>query len=259
MLASLPMYDWPEIRPATDAWWAAIARHAGLGFPLSRVPDYAELWRRDDLIFSQTCGYPFTHGFAADLDLIATPHYDAEGCAGPEYSSFVFARTRPSRLADLAGSIAAINMPDSMSGMLALKLVFTPFAKSGRFFRGAVQTGSHIASLQAVRDGVADVCAVDSVCVALARRYRPDLLEGLVEIARSPSVPGLPFVTSVKTGPAMRERLRQALAAALADPSLAETRSALLISGMSVLAPSEYQVIVKREQECEARGGLDLL
>jgi hypothetical protein len=65
MLASLPMYDWPEIRSATDAWWAGIARHAGLGFPLTRVPDYAELWRRDDLVFSQTCGYPFTHGLAA--------------------------------------------------------------------------------------------------------------------------------------------------------------------------------------------------
>src|SRR5690242_19394338 len=60
MLASVPMYDWPEISTATDAWWAGIARHAGLSFPLSRATDYAELWRRDDLIFSQTCGYLFT-------------------------------------------------------------------------------------------------------------------------------------------------------------------------------------------------------
>ena len=67
MLASLPMYDWPEIRSATDAWWTGIARHAGLGFPLTRADDYAELWRRDDLVFSQTCGYPFTHGLAANL------------------------------------------------------------------------------------------------------------------------------------------------------------------------------------------------
>ena len=146
-----------------------------------------------------------------------------------------------------------------MSGMLALKLVFAPFAKSGRFFRGAVETGSHVASLQAVREGTADVCAVDAICVALARRYRPDYLEGLVEIARSPSVPGLPYVTSAKTSAELRERLQGALAAALTDPALAETRSALLISGMSVLAPQDYQAIVKREQDCEARGGLDLL
>ncbi|MBL8906629.1 MAG: PhnD/SsuA/transferrin family substrate-binding protein, partial [Rhizobiales bacterium] len=220
MLASLPMYDWPEIRPATDAWWAAIARHAGLGFPLTRADDYAALWRRDDLIFSQTCGYPFTHGFAGNLNLIATPHYDTEGCVGPGYSSFVFARARPPRLSDLAGSIAAVNAPDSMSGMLALKLVFAPLAKSGRFFRGAIATGSHIASLQAVRDGTADVCAIDAVCVGLARRYRPDYLDGLVEIARSPGVPGLPYVTSVKTSPDLRERLRVGLEASLADPAL---------------------------------------
>lgn len=259
MLASLPMYDWPEISTATDAWWAGIARHAGLSFPLSRVADYAGLWRRDDLIFSQTCGYPFTHGFASSLELVATPHYDAEGCEGPNYLSFVFARERPSRLTDLAGTIAAVNMPDSMSGMLALKLVFGPFAKAGRFFRGAVGTGSHVASLAAVRSGTADVCAIDSVCVALARRYRPDYLEGLVEIARSPSVPGLPYVTSATTSLDLRQKLRLALVAALDDPALAEPRAALLISGMSTLTPQDYQVIVKREQDCEARGGLDLL
>ncbi len=146
-----------------------------------------------------------------------------------------------------------------MSGMLALKLVFAPFASDGRFFRGALQTGSHIASLQAVRDGTADVCAVDSVCVALARRYRPDYLEGLVEIARSPSVPGLPYVTSSDTDPAMRGRLQAALAAAMDDAKLVESREALLISGMSAIAPENYRVIIEREQECEALGGLDLL
>ena len=259
MLASLPMYDWPEVRAATDAWWAGIARHAGLSFPLTRARDYAGLWRRDDLIFSQTCGYPFTHGLSANLDLIATPHYDTDGCAGPNYLSFVFARERPSQLAELAGSIAAVNTPDSMSGMLALKLVFAPLARSGRFFRGAVETGSHVASLQAVRDGAADVCAVDAVCVGLARRYRPDYLEGLVEIARSPSVPGLPYVTSVKTSSDLRRRLGEAVTAALSDPSLAEPRRALLISGLSVLAPEEYQAILMRERDCEAHGGLDLL
>lgn len=259
MLASLPMYDWPEIGAATDAWWAGIARHAGLSFPLSRVTAYAELWRRDDLIFSQTCGYPFTHGLGDSLSVIATPHYGAEGCVGANYLSFVFAREKPSRLADLAGTIAAVNTPDSMSGMLALKLVFSPLAKGGRFFRGAVRTGSHVASLQAVRDGTADVCAIDAVCVGLARRYRPDYLEGLVEVARSPSVPGLPYVTSVKTSPELRQKLHTALAMALEDPALAETRAALLISGMSMLTPQDYQVIVKREQDCEARGGLDLL
>ena len=38
MIASLPMYDWPEVRDATNAWWAGIARHLrSEGF--SEAPD----------------------------------------------------------------------------------------------------------------------------------------------------------------------------------------------------------------------------
>ena len=36
MIASLPMYDWPEVRGATDAWWNGIARHLNVSIPLSR-------------------------------------------------------------------------------------------------------------------------------------------------------------------------------------------------------------------------------
>jgi len=253
------MYDWPEVRDATDAWWSGIARHAGLGCPLTRENDYAGLWHRGDLVFSQTCGYPFTHDFGGSLKLLGTPNYQADGCDGADYASFVFAREKPARLSDLAGTVAAVNSPDSMSGMLALKLVFAPLARAGRFFRGAVKTGSHIASLAAVRDGAADVCAVDAVCVALARQYRPDYLDGLVEIARSPRVPGLPYVTSARTDAAMQERLRDALGGAIADPSLAACRAALFISGLSPLTANDYQVITDLERQCEARGGLDLI
>ena len=86
--------------------------------------------------------------------------------------------------------VAAVNTPDSMSGMLALKLVFAPLAEQGRFFSRAVETGGHLASLAAVQSGDADVCAIDCVCVAMAKRYRPSALEGLVEIGRSPSRAG---------------------------------------------------------------------
>jgi ABC-type phosphate/phosphonate transport system substrate-binding protein len=259
VIGSLPMYDWPKIRTATDAWWHGIARHIGVDCSLTRTVDYSIVWRRDDLLFSQTCGYPFTHDFAQHLQLIATPHYDADGCSGPNYCSMVFARAKPQQLGDLKGAIAAVNMKDSMSGMLALKLVFAPFARAGRFFRGAIESGSHIASLQMVRDGNADVCAVDSVCVALAHRHHPELFDGLVEIARSPSVPGLPYVTSSATSADNLERLRAGLASALTDPALAEPRNALLITGASLPARSDYTVIPALEQAMEAQGGVDLI
>ncbi|MCB1377729.1 MAG: PhnD/SsuA/transferrin family substrate-binding protein [Alphaproteobacteria bacterium] len=253
MIASLPMYDWPEIRAATDDWWKGIARHIGIDAALQRVENYASLWLSSDLLFSQTCGYPFTHEFAGKLTYVATPHYDADGCAGPNYRSIVFAREM-APLESFRGCTVAFNSPDSMSGMLALKLVFAPYAVKGRFFGRAFKTGGHLNSLRAVREGAADVCAIDAVCVGLARRHRPQDLDGLVEIARSPSVPGLPYVTVA--GNAMK--LRQAVSAALDDPDLGDVRDQLLLSGLSVFDPQDYIRIVDLEIAMERAGGLEL-
>ena len=254
MIAALQMYDWPEMRDATDRWWAGLSRHLGIDVPLSRTDDYTTPWFDDALAFAQTCGYPFTHALKGKVRIVATPHYEADGCEGPNYCSFVFAREkRP--LADYRGTVAAVNSADSMSGMLALKLVFAPHAEQGRFFSHAIESGGHLRSLAAVRAGRADVCAIDSVCVALARRYRPQDLEGLIEIARSPSVPGLPLIT--RAGDPVR--LREGLARAFADPELVEAREALLMLGYSVLEASAYGRITALEAEMERAGGVALL
>ena len=254
MIATLQMYDWPEVATATDRWWAAIARRLGTGTPLSRPADYAAVWMRGDVLFSQTCGYPFTHALKGRLSLVATPHYACDGCEGPRYRSIVFARQNQP-LDAFRGAVAAVNTPDSMSGMLALKLVFAGLARHGRFFGRAIETGGHLASLGALREGRADVCALDAVCVAMARRYRPADLEGLVEIARSPLVPGLPYITTAGDVP----DLRAALASAFADADLQQTRDQLLLSGCSVLEPGDYAEIAERELAMEVAGGLQLL
>lgn len=254
MIATLQMYDWPEVREATDAWWQGIARHLGSDVPLSRPADYPAVWQRADVLLSQTCGYPFTHALRGKVKLAATPHYAGDGCEGPFYQSVVFAcEAKP--LAAFAGSVAVVNTPDSMSGMLALKLVFAPYARGGRFFSHAIESGGHLKSLQAVQAGAANVCAIDSVCVAMARRYRPQDLEGLYEIARSPRVPGLPYITTAGDLAA----LRNALAAAFADPALQEARDALLLTGHSLLTPTDYDVITDLESAMEKAGGLALL
>ncbi|WP_421695868.1 phosphate/phosphite/phosphonate ABC transporter substrate-binding protein [Aestuariivirga sp.] len=248
------MYDWPELRAATDQWWQGIARHLAVDIPLSRLPHAIEAWQRPDLLLAQTCGYPFTHGLKGRVKLVATPHYDADGCDGANYRSILFAReARPLR--EFRDLRAAVNTPDSMSGMLALKLVFASYADGGRFFGSVVETGSHLNSLEAVREGRADLCATDCVCVALAKRHRPQALDGLVEIARSPAVPGLPLITQAGDV----QLLRTALQKAFADPDLARARKDLLLSGYSVLDPSAYDRIIALEAEMEKQGGLALL
>lgn len=241
--ASLPMYDWPEIREHTNAFWAGFERHSKLSFALDRKSQYFDAWRQPELIFSQTCGYPFTHEFKGLLNYVATPHYVSEGCNGSNYSSFIFAR-KAAPLQDFHRKIPAINSLDSMSGMLALKLVFAPFVHGGEFFDRKLITGGHRNSLQAVRDGKADVCAIDAVCVALAKKYRPDMLEGVVKIAQSPMVPSLPFVTRAGNP----EQLRVALEKTFADPELEFTREALLLGGFSNLGAGAYNRITDLER-----------
>jgi ABC-type phosphate/phosphonate transport system substrate-binding protein len=143
-----------------------------------------------------------------------------------------------------------------MSGMLALKLLFAPLADRARFFGKVVETGGHGDSMAAVREGRADICAIDAVCVAITKRYWPEQLEGLHEIARGPMVPGLPFVTAPGRDPAPFQR---GLVAAFADDALAEAREALLLDGVSVLAPKAYDRILELERAMEAQGGLALL
>jgi len=89
-VASLPMYDLPEVRAHTATWWKAVAAQlADAQLPLA-VPqellapgdgaDYRGAWRSDRLLLSQTCGLPFTTAFRSDLELVATPAYAAPGC-----------------------------------------------------------------------------------------------------------------------------------------------------------------------------------
>lgn len=248
------MYDWPEIRNATAKLWQGLQRHIPGLPPLDRRNDHTGAWRQPDLFLSQTCGYPFTHEFRGRLKYLATPHYAADGCDGANYSSIILAR-RKLPLAAFRGSTAAVNGLDSMSGMLALKLVFAPLAQDGRFFGNSVLSGGHFNSIAAVREGRADVCAIDAVCLALARRYRPGDLEGLIEVARSPLVPGLPLVTIAGDV----DVIRHGLANAFNDPDLAEAREALLISGLSVLDPQAYDLILSLETQLQQTGGLELV
>jgi ABC-type phosphate/phosphonate transport system substrate-binding protein len=254
MIATLPMYDWPEIREATDALWAAMARQLGVEVPLTRGPDHTAGWRDPTLLFSQTCGYPLTHAYRGTLKLVAVPHYHAEGCGAGTYCSLILAR-RDGPLSSFRDAIAAVNAPDSMSGMLALKLVFAPFANKGRFFSGTLHTGGHLNSLKAVREGRADICAIDAVCCALARRYWPADMAGLVEVARSPMVPALPYVTVAGDVSA----LQAALAAVFAERDLAKVRDALLLDGFSTPDIAIYDRITELEAATERAGGLILL
>lgn len=261
MTASFPMYDWPEVRSATDDWWQGLARALraegvqNVPDRLQRSGDVEALWSAPDLLISQTCGYPLTHAWAGRLTVVATPQYDAEGCEGLNYCSFLLARRDDARgLEEFRGTIAAYNGTDSQSGYSALRSVIAPLAREGRFFRDSICSGGHLKSMQLVASGEADLCAADAVCWALARRHCADLAGRLRPVGRSDLVPGLPYVTAAAAPRENLNRLRTAVQAAFEDRALGAAREALMLCGHSLTDTSAYQPILDMESASEAQG-----
>jgi len=254
LLAGLPMYDLPGAAAWQDVWWAGLARHlraAGLtAVPdaLTRPAETEDLWAEPRLLFGQACGYPLVNGFADKLKPIATPCYAAPGCQGSKYASLLIVRadSPAAGLADTLGGVCAINGHGSQSGCQALRGAVARVSDRRRPFREVVVTGSHLASLRAVAEGRAGVCAVDCVTHALCKRHAPELLAGTRCLGVTPASPGLPYVTAADHDDAVVARLRAGLFAALADPGLAEARAALLIASAVPTTLADYACIAEQ-------------
>lgn len=234
-LAALPMYDWPECRDETDALWQGIRdglRARGVAAPdaLTRGGDVQAIWRDPDLLLAQTCWGPLEAGLANDVQVLAQPDYSAfEGGVGPLYSSAIVMRR------DAAGGAMSMRSPEdgmarlpldrmggmrfafndlvSRSGYLGLIQDLREAGEGIDLFSQCLETGGHRQSLRAVRDGRADLCAVDCRSWALAQRFEPgmDLLLVAGWTARRP---GLPYITSLATDAQTRAALRAVLAEA---------------------------------------------
>lgn len=261
-VASLPMYDLPELREATDAVWRALARcleQEGLsGVPEALVRDrqYDGPWSDPALLFSQTCGYPLTHALAGKVRLVATPRYRAPGCDRGSYRSVIVvgARSQASVLADLRGKVCVINESSSHSGMNALRALVAPLSGGRPFFASVRRSGAHLASLAQVGAREADVAAIDCVTYALAARARPELVAGTRPIAWSAPAPACPFITRGDASDDLVAQLRRALARALADPALTWAREALLLDGIEVLPAETYEAMLDLEAEAARLG-----
>lgn len=250
-LASLPMYDWPELRHATDRLWLVLAEELalrGIDVPaeLDRARCRREQWRAPELVLSQTCGLPYAAHLRGTVQLVAAPCYRSNEPPGTEYHSVILvARDHPARtLIDLAGHVAAINERGSHSGWIALRAAFAKATGVCRPFATIVETGSHRASMRAVAEGEADLCAVDSLCFALAQRYDFETVRALRVVAKSPNAPGLPLITSASRPQADVTAMRAALDATLARPDAGPALDALLIDDFRAVNDADYDRIV---------------
>ncbi|HZZ13750.1 MAG TPA: PhnD/SsuA/transferrin family substrate-binding protein [Paraburkholderia sp.] len=255
-IAALPMYNvTPALAAAWRAWLADVVQRVD---PACRIvepgEDLHDFWRRDDLLLSQTCGYPLMHGLRDHAQVIATPRFDAPGCVGADYRSVLVTwQEAPfDSLAACRGARAAYNQDDSNSGMNALRHAVAPFAQHGAFFGSVTRTGSHLGSLRAVADRQADVAAIDCVTFAFVCDELPELAERVRQIGMTAASPGLPLIASRRVPADMIHALREALDTALhAQPAHAKP---LRLQGFSVLPLSDYEGIVQLESEARALG-----
>jgi ABC-type phosphate/phosphonate transport system substrate-binding protein len=256
-IAALPMYDFPELRWATDAVWAAIAaRVPGAPAALERSREIDDVWTDPDLLLAQTCGYPLMTSLAGRVRLLATPRYRAEGCDGPNYRSAVIVRAGDpaATLADLRGRRCAVNGTGSNSGMNVLRAAIAPLATNGRFFDQVAITGSHEASIEAVAQNIADIAAIDCITWAQLQRLRPDSVAGLRVLDWTEASPGLPLITSEHTSAHALSRLANALLDLNADQTLAPALAALLIDGFEILPLQAYAAILDLEHRASRLG-----
>lgn len=209
------MYDWPEVRPATDAFWAAIRDHlaeCGVQAPaaLSRDRTATEVWQDRDLLLAQTCGLPFVSGRCGTARVIARPDYGIEGARDGLYcSALICRRGAGARLTGFRGARAAINEYGSQSGCNAL----ADAVGETDFFGAVTVTGTHRASASMVADGDADLAAIDAVAWALFQAHEPVAAGRLTVLDWTRPMPALPFITGA-AHVTLSSPLRDALGAA---------------------------------------------
>jgi len=233
-VAALPMYDWPEVRAATDALWAALRealRARGLPAPEALSRDGLH-WEDPDLAFGHTCALPFRQGLHARTTLIGAPDYGLEGCPPGYYRSALVARAEDARAGVAAFRAArfAYNDTGSQSGWGALVEALGPLDPAA-----GLATGAHRDSVRAVAAGRADIAAIDAVSWRLAQDWEP-AASRLRVVGWTRPTPGTPFVTAGARDPAP---YRAAAAEGIAALDAA-SREALGLRGFVAAEAADY-------------------
>ncbi len=218
MIASLGMYDRAETRDANDRLWALIRdglRAKGIAAPeaLTRGEGaYWPAWTSPDLVFSQTCGFPYRARLHGTVHLIGTPDYGLAGCPPGHYRSIFVARAEDPRetLPEFDGAALAFNEDLSQSGWAAPQ---NHARALGLTLRPALRSGGHLLSARAVAEGRAEIAAIDALTWSLIEEFEP-FAKGLKVVGHTTPTPVLPYITALsRDAEAMFPVVAEAIAA----------------------------------------------
>ena len=135
---------------------------------------------------------------------------------------------------DLKGRVWAYNDACSLSGYHGLLARFGSSGGPTRFFGRVLQSGSHMASIQSLFDGVADAASIDSNVLGIMMNRQPSLRERLRVIESWGPYPVQPVLIRSDLDPHLEEALRTSLLETEADPL---TRRSLAAFGLTHFAP----------------------
>lgn len=241
-IASLPMYDRPELRAETDRYWALIRAGLmarGIAAPETLYRDDSALmaqWESTDLILSQTCGFPYRARLHDKVALVGTPDFGNDGCPPGFYRSILIAQAGDARASFAAfdGEALAYNDGLSQSGWAA---PLNHAALTGIRLRPGIETGSHRASAIAVAEGRAALAAIDALTWALLCEFED--MSGVRVIGTTEPTPALPYITATgHDAAAIRDAVADAIAA-LAP----QDRARLRLRGLVQIPASAYLVV----------------
>ena len=206
------------------------------------------------LLFGHTCGYPLMIHLQDRVSPFCVPVFNVPGSEGKYYSSrFILgAQSDIASLADCRGKVAAINAPDSNSGMNVFRHAISDLDPAGQFFSRVITTGGHLHSLEAVANRQADIAAIDCVSYQLIEDCRSELMQQVRSIGFSVKSCGLPFVIPVSSSidsEVLIDNLNRALALAPAS-----VRDRLHLLSFERVALHDYRSIVDIENHAVESG-----
>ncbi|WP_336470003.1 phosphate/phosphite/phosphonate ABC transporter substrate-binding protein [Candidatus Halocynthiibacter alkanivorans] len=199
MIASLMMYQRPQLVGAHNRYWALIRqnlRQAGIDSPeqLSQEAEEFFVWQHPELVLSQTCGMPYRTWLHDKVELVGTPDFGISDCPPGYYRSALVVRAQDSRQSagDFRDAVFAYNQSFSQSGYAAPYWHLRP---RGLWFENRLHTEQHLNSAMAVAGGRADIAALDAVTWRLMLEYEP-FATSLRVLEWTAPTPGLPLITA---------------------------------------------------------------
>ena len=263
MIASFRMYNAsPRV---ARAWKALFARAFADADVEMEIVEHAapspldELWARTDLGAAFMCGWPFVRSSIDVQPIVAPVPAGARYKRLSRYCSEFLVRGDSgwTRLEDTFGHRFGWMTPGSHSGFNAprshLARLVSP-EHPALYSQVVGPLGTPARSLDALRNAVVDVTAVDSFYLDLLRQHEPAMLEGLHCVATTRWTP-MPLLVAAPGAPATDvERLRAHLASVHERPVYAALLADVCLARFVVPDVAAYGVLEDMARAAIKRG-----